>query len=172
MSTFDIVILIVFAASILYGLKRGIIAQLGSVGGILVGIVACHLFGDYAAATLGELIGNDSVSACYVNSVIANVLLFIIGYILTRVIAKLLHTAVHAALLGTIDRIAGAIFSLFAWFLIFSILLNVWQVLAPSTDITANSRISDGKAARAIIDLAPNVLGGQTTCQLFSPDGC
>lgn len=172
MSTFDIVILIIFAASILYGLKRGIISQLGSVGGILVGIAACHLFGDHAAAIIGGLLGDDSVSACYVDSVIANVLLFIIGYILTRVIAKLLHTVVHAAFLGIVDRIAGAIFSLFAWFLIFSILLNVWQVLTPSTDLASKSRISNGKAARAIIDLAPNVLGGQTARQLFSPDGC
>lgn len=172
MSTLDIVILIIFAASILYGLKRGIIAQLGSVGGILVGITACHLFGDHAAATVGGLLGDDSASARYVDSVIANVLLFIIGYILTRVIAKLLHTVAHAAFLGIIDRIAGAIFSLFAWFLIFSILLNVWQVLTPSDDLAAKSRISDGKAARAIIDLAPRVLGGQTARQLFSPDGC
>lgn len=172
MSTLDIVILIVFAASILYGLKRGIIAQLGSVGGILVGIVACHLFGDNAAAIMGRLLGNESASACYVDSVMANVLLFIIGYILTRIIAKLLHTVVHAAFLGVIDRIAGALFALFAWFLIFSILLNVWQVLTPSTDLASKSRISDGKAARAIIDLAPRVLGGQTARQLFSPDGC
>lgn len=172
MSTLDIIILIVFAASILYGLKRGIIAQLGSVGGILVGIVACHLFGDYATAMLGELLGNDSASAHYVDSVVANVLLFIIGYLLTRVIAKLLHTVTHAAFLGSVDRIAGAIFSLFAWFLIFSILLNVWQVLTPSTDVTSKSQISDGKAARAIMDLAPNVFGGQTARQLFSPDGC
>lgn len=172
MSTLDIVILIIFAASILYGLKRGVIAQLGSVGGILAGIVACHLFGDSAAALTGRLLGTESASACYVNSVMANVTLFIAGYLLTRLIAKLLHAVVHAVFLGIIDRIAGALFSIFSWFLIFSIALNVWQVLTPSTDIAASSRLSDGKAARAIIDLAPNVLGGQTARQLFSPDGC
>lgn len=172
MSTLDIIIVIIFAASIFFGFKRGIIAQLGSVGGILVGIVACHLFGDTLADVVSAQLGNNSPTARYVDSVMANVLIFIVGYLATRLVAKLLHTVAHAAFLGVIDRTAGALFSLFAWFLVFSILLNVWQVVTPNSDISAHSKISDGKAAKAIIDLAPRVFGGQTASQLFASDGC
>lgn len=172
MNTLDIIILIVFAASILYGLRRGVIAQLGSVGGVIVGVIACRTLGDSAATLVGNLLGSDSASACYVDSVIANVVLFITGYLVTRLIAKMLRGVAHALCLGIFDRIGGALFSLFAWFLAFSIALNLWQALTPGTDITAESKLSNGRAARAIIDLAPKVLGGETATQLFSSGGC
>lgn len=172
MNTLDIIILIVFAVSILYGLRRGVIAQLGSVGGVIVGVIACRAFGDSAAIVTGRLLGSATDTSCYVNSVIANVALFIAGFLLTRLIAKMLKGIVHALCLGIIDRIAGALFSLFAWFLAFSIALNLWQVITPDKDITTSSKLSDGKAAKAIIDLAPKLLGGETAAQLFSTGEC
>ena len=54
MSVIDIIILIVFVGAIIYGLYKGVIAQLGSLGGIILGIIACRLFGDYAT----ELVSN------------------------------------------------------------------------------------------------------------------
>lgn len=169
MSTLDIIILIVFAASILYGVKRGIIAQLGSVGGVIVGVAACRLLGDQTALLIARLTESGAAQPGYVDSVAANVLLFIAGYLLTRVLAKMLRGVAHALCLGIADRIGGALFSLFAWFLAFSIAMNLWQVLTPGSDVTRHSRLSDGRAARAILDLAPKVLGGVTSAQPFSP---
>ncbi len=46
LSTIDIIILIVFAIALVYGLIRGLISQLASLGGIILGIIACRLFAD------------------------------------------------------------------------------------------------------------------------------
>ena len=49
MSIIDIVIVVVFVGAIIYGLYKGIISQLGSLGGIILGIIACRIFGDSVA---------------------------------------------------------------------------------------------------------------------------
>ena len=45
MPALDIAILIVFAVSAVMGFRRGLIAQVGSVAAIIIGIIACRMFG-------------------------------------------------------------------------------------------------------------------------------
>ena len=45
--------------------------------------------------------------------------------------------------------------------LIFSLLLNIWQAFRPDIDITSKSSIADGRAAKAVVDFAPKVLGSE-----------
>lgn len=162
MSALDILIIIVFVGAIVYGLYKGVIAQMGSLGGILLGIVACRLFGDDFARFLGTVLPDmtsDAASSAYVNGIIANVIIFIVVYILAVLIAKLIRKLTHALCLGVIDRIAGAIFCLFKWFLAFSIVLNVWLAFDPNAGFQKKSSIGGGVAVKAIISLAPTTLG-------------
>lgn len=160
MTAIDILILLIFVVSIIYGLRRGFITQLGSVGGVLVGIVACRLFSGH----LTDLFAGSGSDAndIYVSGVFACVLLFIVGYIAARLVAGLIKTVSRTLHLTIFDRIAGALFSLFEWFLIFSLLLNIWQAFRPDIDITSGSRLADGRAAAAVVDFAPKVLGSET----------
>lgn len=41
-------------------------------------------------------------------------------------------------------------------------MLNIWQAFRPDVDITAGSGIGGGRAAAAVKDLAPKVLGSET----------
>lgn len=160
MAALDILILLIFIVSVVYGLRRGVITQLGSVGGVIVGIIACRLFsGSVTRLFAGS---NPDANDLYVSGVFASVLLFIVGFIAARLVAGLIKTVTHSLHLTVIDRIAGALFSLFEWFLIFSLLLNIWQAFRPDIDITSNSRLADGRAARAVVDFAPKVLGSET----------
>ena len=159
MAALDILILLIFIVSVVYGLRRGVITQLGSVGGVIVGIIACRLFsGSVTHLFAGS---NPDANDLYVSGVFASVLLFIVGFIAARLVAGLIKTVTHSLHLTVIDRIAGALFSLFEWFLIFS-LLNIWQAFRPDIDITSNSRLAEGRAARAVVDFAPKVLGSET----------
>ncbi len=162
MSVIDIIILIIFVGAIIYGLYRGVIAQLGSLGGILLGIFACRLFGDYATEVMSNILPvmtSDAETTAYVNSIIGNVLLFIVVYVLASLIAKLMRKITHALCLGLIDRLIGAVFCIFKWFFVFSIVLNLWQVLSPETNVVRMSTLADGIAIQTIIDLAPTLFG-------------
>lgn len=159
MSAIDILIILIFVVSIIYGLKRGFISQLGSVGGVLVGIVACRLFSESLASMFAG--DNPDANDQYVSGVFASVLLFIVGFIAARLVASLVKTVAKTLKLTVVDRVGGAIFSLFGWFLIFSLLLNIWQAFRPDIDITKGSSIADGRAAKAVVDFAPKVLGSE-----------
>ena len=159
MSAIDILIILIFVVSIVFGLKRGFISQLGSVGGVLVGIVACQLFADELASVFAG--SNPDKNDLYVSGVFASVLLFIVGFIAARLVAGLVKTVAKTLHLTVFDRIAGAIFSLFEWFLIFSLLLNIWQAFRPDIDITSKSSLADGRAAKAVVDFAPKMLGSE-----------
>lgn len=160
MAALDILILLIFIVSIVYGLRRGIITQLGSVGGVIVGIIACRLFsGSVTRLFAGS---NPDANDLYVSGVFASVLIFLVGFIAARLVASLIKTVTHSLHLTVIDRVGGTLFSIFEWFLIFSLLLNIWQAFRPDIDITSNSRLADGRAARAVVDFAPKVLGSET----------
>lgn len=168
MSAIDILIIIVFIGAVIYGYWKGMIVQIGSLAGILLGILACRLFGSWFTEVLGGATGSsDSIDMGYVNGVIANVILFLIGFICAKLVARLVKTVTTAVKLSVVDKLLGVIFCLFEWFLVLSILLNVWQVVRPGTDITATSTLGNGRATKAVMDLAPTVLGAETASAIF-----
>lgn len=173
MSGIDILMLVVFAGAVIYGYRKGMIVQFGALGGIIVGILACRLFGQWFAGVLGGVASSesDSIDVGYVNGVIANVILFILGYIAARMVAKLVKTVTHAVKLGIVDRLCGVVFCLFEWFLALSILLNIWHIIRPDVDVVSMSRIGGGRAVKVVLDLAPTVFGSETAQTIFDGGG-
>ena len=90
---------------------------------------------------------------------LANVILFIAGFLGVKAVAHFFKSVTHALALGGLDRVAGALFSLFEWMLVLSLLLNLWLVIKPQTDIHALSTLGNGHAIEAIVNLAPKLLG-------------
>lgn len=165
MGAIDILIILLFIGSIIYGLARGVIVQLGSVGGILGGIVLCRLFG---TALTNLFVGSESTpNEVYVAGVFANVILFLAGYLSIRVVAHLVKSVASKLRLTPIDRVCGAAFSLFEWFFLFSLLLNVWQAVDKKSDVTGGSKLFEGRTAAAVIDFAPMVVGSETAQSLW-----
>lgn len=165
MSFIDIVILVVFAGAVIVGLRKGMIAQLGSLAAILLGIIACRLWGDDAARIAESLIPEltaDSATSQYAASVIGNVTLFLIAYLSVRLVASLVRNVTHALMLGVVDRLLGALFCMFKWFLVLSIMFNLWDMLFPTSGLLKSSRIADGLAVHTVLDLAPKTFGAVT----------
>ncbi len=168
MSGIDIFILIVFVVAVIYGYYKGIIVQMGALGGIIVGILACRLFGDWLAGVFARVSGGSgNIDISYINSVLANVILFVLGFISAKLVARLVKTVTHAAKLGIIDRLCGMVFCLFEWFLVLSILFNLWTIIHPNPSLVSMSHLGDGRAVRVILDLAPTVFGSATADAIF-----
>ena len=157
MTTLDIVLLIVFVVSVVLGFRKGVIVQAGSLGGIILGVLLCHLFGARCAAFIA-----GSGAPTYIDNVLGNIIVFIVGYLSVRAVAHFFKQLTHALALGGLDRIAGAIFSLFQWMLVLSILLNLWHMVKPSTNFLAMSTLGNGHAIEAVMGLAPALLGWAT----------
>ena len=83
MSTIDIIIIIIAAASLIYGFWKGFAVQMGAIAGVIVGILACKLFGDDEALWVGSILpsfSEDGVAAGFINKTIAYIILFILCY--------------------------------------------------------------------------------------------
>lgn len=165
MSFIDIVILIVFAGAVIVGLRKGLIAQLGSVAAVIIGILACRLWGDdaarIAASLIPELTSNGD-TATYAASVVGNVTLFVIVYLSVKLLASLVRNVTHALMLGIVDRILGVLFCLFKWFLVLSIVFNLWDAIFPSSGLLTSSKLGNGLAVRTVMGFAPKVFGAVT----------
>lgn len=154
MSLLDILILVVVLGGLAYGFHKGIISQLGSLGGLVAGIIVCQLFGG-AVADFAQTVFSPS----YTTRVVSVILLFILVYVAVRLAAKLVKKVVKALHLSAIDRIAGGLFVAFKWTLILSFALNIYATFFTAGTLQAESSLANGNVIQAVLDLAPNTLG-------------
>lgn len=154
MTKLDILILVVFVASVAWGFRKGVIEQAGALGGILLGVVLCRIGSPWMIAVLA-----GEAEPTYVDSVLARIILFLAGYLSVRIVAKIFKSATHALSLGGLDRLGGALFCMLEWMLGLSLLLNLYAAIKPQTDWQALSHIGNGHAIDAIVGFAPCLMG-------------
>ena len=161
MTAIDIIIILIFIAATCLGYRKGIITQLGSFVAIIIAIIACRTFGQQVEDLIMEANHDWQTTAIprYTVSIAANCAIYLITYYLVVFIARLLRTVTHAVFLGPIDRIAGAAFSLAKYFLVVSLLINVYIAIFPSTTLLSRSRLGSGKIISLVTGFAPWVFG-------------
>ncbi|MDE7153121.1 MAG: CvpA family protein [Muribaculaceae bacterium] len=161
MGILDIIILLTLIIAGAYGYWKGIVVQVGSLAGVVVGILFCRLFGtavaDFCGAHLFDGMGSAN-TVHYISLVVACVTLFVVGYAMTRLLANLVHVVAKSLKLNVVDRIAGTLFSIFEWMLVLSILMNLSRVVL-NRDLLQYSQLADGSVGRAVAELAPVVFG-------------
>ncbi len=141
MNYIDFVILLIAVVGALYGLIKGILRQLGSLGGFVAGVVVSRLFGQSVASLMQQMFDLP----VGVSRIIAYSLLFLLVYLVCIQLMRLMHHITHKVALGWLDRLAGALFGAVKYLVVLSILLNLVHIvdpkgkLLPST-ITASSQ--------------------------------
>lgn len=154
MTRFDILLLVIALIALAIGFHRGIITQIGSLAGIIVGIILSRITAPWVA----QLIAGDAIPS-YPETVVAHILMFVVGFLGCWALARLFRSLTHALHLGFIDRLAGALFTLLEWLLILSLALNLYLALRPETDISTFSSLADGQAFILLRNLAPTLTG-------------
>lgn len=121
MTWLDIFVAIICIMAFLRGLKTGLIMQVASLGGIILGAIFAGRIAEIIYPYLDGKIG-DSENVTGAAS-------YLIGFVLilfaVSLIGKLTHSLANAIFLGSINRIVGAVFCTAKWILIMSILLNI-----------------------------------------------
>ncbi len=159
MAVIDILLILIFILSALLGFRKGIITQLGSVAAIVIAIIACRMLGAQVTDLMfGPPDPSQSSLSHYAHSIIANGVIYIVVYYGVVLVAKLLRMVTHAVLLGPLDRIAGAAFSVAKYFLLVSLLINLYVVCFPNTTLLSKSRLAGGQAVDLVVGFAPWLL--------------
>ncbi|MDE5686234.1 MAG: CvpA family protein [Paramuribaculum sp.] len=163
MSTTDIIILIILVLSAIWGYRRGIVVQLGSLLAFALAIAACHLFGDAVSAILMNLFGgkdqpSDPAQALmtkWTAECVGHILLFLIVWGGVWLFARTVRYIGRKLCLGFLDSLAGAIFMLLKSGLVISFFVNCAKFIAPSSALARDTTGIGGFVA----GLAPELLG-------------
>lgn len=169
MSGIDTLIVAVSVGAILYGLYKGVIAQIGTLGGIVAGIAACRL----VAARFTPIVAGltkwdaDNPIGGYIDSIIANLIIFALTFVIVKLLSQMVRAIACTLSLGMLDRLAGMLVTLFSWLLALSLLLNAWQAIKIHDNLSEKGKLLDGRLAKCVIDLGPKILGSDSPAQLF-----
>lgn len=161
MSLFDWILIIIAIGGAFFGYKRGLIAQIGSLVGLIAAIIFCRIFaGDLAAAFNSP---SDTAQTRLLHTVLSYVLIFAVCYIGSRILVSICNFTLSALRLKGIDNLAGAVFKVLEWVLFYSLFLNLWVMVLPETQI----RSSRSRLTETVLNFAPNVLGSETASEVF-----
>ena len=134
------------------GYHKGILSGIGRLVGLLVGIIACRLFGTVVGQAILSYFPD---SEPYIATILAYIVIFFVFFFGIRLVAHLLKETLKTLKLGVIDRIGGAFFGVFKWLLMLSILLNAIYAIAPDISLFHSSHLFDGKIFELVMRIAP-----------------
>lgn len=121
----DIFILVVTAWSLFSGWRNGLLKELVSTVGFLVGLLVAVAF--YSA--FGRYLSVDGTEANAVTSLLAFFILWVAVPIVLGAVANMLTKALKAVCLGTINSILGAVVSFIKFFILLGCILTAMSAL-------------------------------------------
>ena len=164
MTFVDTITVLLFMASVVIGYMRGLVRQATSLLGYILGIIACNMFGDTATDILLTVMPSAAEwpLASVTTHAVAVIVLFLLISLSVRVAGMFLRSIIGMLHLGIVDNIGGSALCLFKYFFIFSILLNLWLMVNPTSDTFTTEHILGNRPFVETINLAPRVLGAET----------
>lgn len=167
MNILSIIIILVGAGALIYGYQRGIVKEAVSLVSLLLGIVACRLFGAEAAAGAARLLGHDPEAgglSHYADIVIGYGMLLVIVWVAVYFLGRMVRGVVRAVHLGLIERLAGSLYVCAKWMLIMSMALNLVYLIAPHASFWGSDPPSG--IAEAVLAFGPWLLGALSAAAL------
>ena len=142
MTIIDFILAIPLAYAIYKGFKRGLILELATLAGFIIGIYVGIHFSRVAAQFISETFHYQSNWL----HIIAFALVFLLVLLGTWFLGKLLEKTAEMLMLGIFNKILGAVFSLIKMTLILSFALFIINAFAPGNNI-----ISQETAKKSIL---------------------
>ena len=154
MNMIDLIILIPVAYATYKGFSRGIIIEAGSLLALVGGIYGALRFSSYTE----EWIRVEAETSSEYLPMIAFVVTFVGIVIAVHLIARIVHTAIKAAMLGLPNRIAGAIFGLLKSTIIVSFLLVLVNSIDDTFQLIDNSTKQESLLFEPLSNVGPSIL--------------
>ena len=117
----DIIVGAILAYGLVHGYYKGIVQQLGSLGGLIVAILFANLF----TPIFENLLNKFDFASPGITHKLAYLTSFLVLLFGCNFLARLLKRTLHMLHLGWFDRITGSIFCCFKYLLVASALLNL-----------------------------------------------
>ena len=158
MSTIDFILTGIILVALIAGFYKGLVNQLASLGGVVLGIIVSRVLADNVGTMLAAHFPNALENPTLAH-IAGGIVVYLVVYFTIRVAASLLHKLTHILMMAWLDHLLGAIFSVFKWMLMASVLLNLWHLISPDSAIFSSSTLMDGELMPKVMELAPHLFG-------------
>lgn len=154
-------ILVVAIIAIFRGYRSGFVGQIAEVLGMGFGLTCARMFAPEVEVWLRGLFPSwgERVTGEFAYSLTAAVLIFAVVYAIFCVVGIVLKAALSILKVGTLNSLAGTLFSLLEYLTFASILLNVMLAFSPRSSLMHTATADDGNIVRETMFLAPALLG-------------
>lgn len=132
----DIIILVVLAIAVFYGLKTGIIKAVLSLAGLIIGVILAGRFYISLAERL-TFISQEGVA-----NAVAFALILIVVMVAAAVLANFLKWVTSLVMLGWVNRLGGAVFGLIMGAIFCGALLTLWGKFLGTPQVFAESNLT------------------------------
>lgn len=159
MTTIDLAILLLLAFGVIMGWLRGLLKEVASLIGFVVGLIVARLFYEPVSQWVLGLVSNASsgVGAIYAVKIIVFVLLWVIVPIVLGQIANLLTKALKAARLNGLNRLLGAAIGAMKYLLLLSCVLVTMDFVG----ILSEEKQSESKLCAPVAGIAKQLWAGR-----------
>ena len=149
----DIIVGALLAYGLVHGYYKGIVQQLGALGGLIVAILFANLF----APLFENLLNRFDIAGPRITHQLAYLISFLVLLFGCNFLARLLKKTLHILHLGWFDRIAGSRYCCFKYLLITSVLLNLYTLLGGKDNIVPPVP-QEARLCQVVMQVAPFVI--------------
>ena len=154
MNTLDIILLAVTAIAIIYGFKNGLVKQLTLGAGVIIGLLQATIFYQQAGICIQELSGWDN----WICNTLGFIAILLSTAIVINIAGLLLRWLLKIILLGWVDRILGALFSIFVGFLIIVFGVNTSNKFLPDNNITGKTSQEESLLYNKVAEITSTII--------------
>ena len=149
----DVFIALLLAYEIFRGLKRGFIAEVGSIVALIVAFYTASAM----RGSMAHLLSPVCLDSPAWSSAIGFLVTFLVVFLLIVILAKIFEGFLGIIALGGINRLAGGLFCLFKGALILSIVLNLYETIDSDRSFIGAKRIESSIFYKPVKKVAPTL---------------
>jgi membrane protein required for colicin V production len=153
MNILDAIILIALIPALIQGLRKGFISQAISIISIIAGIWASARFADMVTECLSQYITTSEQAM----KIISFTLILVIVFIILGLLRKFLESIINVVMLGWVNKLLGAVFSLTKALLIIGLIILAFNSLNNTFELVKPEVIADSVLYNPVKELADEV---------------
>lgn len=155
-----IVVVAVAVWGILTGYRAGFMRQMGGVLGVAFGIVVTRMLApEFAVQVDGWLpLSINGFNRPFLVDTLASGIIYLLVSAIISLCAMPLGKLMVVFSPGILDSIGGALFRLFQFLMLVSLVYNLLAAMNPSSDLTRTSSRHDGNIVEGVMMIAPPIL--------------
>ena len=154
MNTLDIILLVATGIGMIYGLKTGLVKQLTLGAGVAIGLLQATIFYEQAATWINELSGWES----WICNALGFIGILLAIAIIINLAGLILRWLLRIVLLGWVDRILGAVFSIFIAIIIVAFGVKISNNILPNNEITGQTSQEESLLYKEVAEITFTII--------------